>query len=383
MSQGSSLRYGALIAWAATVLTGAMVFAPAKAADLGGDCCADLEDRVAELEATTVRKGNKKVSVTLYGDINQQVLFWDDGVESNVYVENNSYKTSRFGLRGTAKIGGDWTSGYRIEIENRHARSRDLDQFDDDNTDDPLGSLVVRHSWMYLNSKKLGELRWGLTWSPKDDITKDTHVLDQIVDTMHSDFFNNQGFFLRSELSPKNAEGLSNIRFIDIARCYSTSSALFDCSTRRNMFVYVTPVWGGFWFNAGYGEDDIWSVSARYKKDWGANWKVGAGIAYEDFTDERVQAGAGGNAGFERNLREWAGEASILHKPTGLWANFSATASKDDDSNVQHAARSRVRRSPNGISPPISRSIRRRSTSTSAISISRRKSTSSTLPGTA
>src|SRR5690242_20778304 len=36
---------------------------PAKAADLGGDCCADLEERVAELEATTVRKGNKKVSV--------------------------------------------------------------------------------------------------------------------------------------------------------------------------------------------------------------------------------------------------------------------------------------------------------------------------------
>ena len=35
----------------------------AEAADLGGDCCADLEERVAELEATTVRKGNKKVKV--------------------------------------------------------------------------------------------------------------------------------------------------------------------------------------------------------------------------------------------------------------------------------------------------------------------------------
>ena len=45
----------------------AMSAHPAKAADLGGDCCADLEERVAELEATTVRKGNKKVSVTLSG----------------------------------------------------------------------------------------------------------------------------------------------------------------------------------------------------------------------------------------------------------------------------------------------------------------------------
>ena len=44
---------------------------PAHAADLGGDCCADLEERIAELEATTVRKGNKKVSVQLYGQLNK------------------------------------------------------------------------------------------------------------------------------------------------------------------------------------------------------------------------------------------------------------------------------------------------------------------------
>ncbi len=47
----------------------AMSTSPANAADfgVGGDCCADLEERVAELEATTVRKGNKKVSVTISG----------------------------------------------------------------------------------------------------------------------------------------------------------------------------------------------------------------------------------------------------------------------------------------------------------------------------
>jgi hypothetical protein len=43
----------------------------AEAADLGGDCCADLDERVADLEATTARKGNKKVSVELYGRVNQ------------------------------------------------------------------------------------------------------------------------------------------------------------------------------------------------------------------------------------------------------------------------------------------------------------------------
>jgi len=160
-----------LLIVAVALLVSSFAHKTAGAADLGDDCCADLEERVAELEATTVRKGNKKVSITLYGDVNHQVLLWDDGIETNVYVENNSYKTTRFGLKGSAKIGGDWTSGYRIEIESRVARSRDLDQFDDDNQDDPVGNLNVRHSWWYINSKQYGEMRLGLTWSPKDDIT--------------------------------------------------------------------------------------------------------------------------------------------------------------------------------------------------------------------
>jgi hypothetical protein len=43
---------------------GATVTTPAIAADLGGNCCADLEERIAELESTTARKGNRKVSLT-------------------------------------------------------------------------------------------------------------------------------------------------------------------------------------------------------------------------------------------------------------------------------------------------------------------------------
>ena len=56
---------------------------PAQAADLGGDCCADLEERIAELEATTARKGNRNVSLTVTGFTSAAVLFWDDGEESN------------------------------------------------------------------------------------------------------------------------------------------------------------------------------------------------------------------------------------------------------------------------------------------------------------
>src|SRR6476620_5363056 len=73
----------ALAALLGAVGTAVFVQKPARAADLDGDCCADLEERVAELEATTVRKGNKKVSITLYGRVSRIVNFWDDGAVSN------------------------------------------------------------------------------------------------------------------------------------------------------------------------------------------------------------------------------------------------------------------------------------------------------------
>jgi hypothetical protein len=52
---------------------------PAKAADLGGDCCADLEERVAELEATVARKGNRRMSLTISGQVSTAVMAWDAG----------------------------------------------------------------------------------------------------------------------------------------------------------------------------------------------------------------------------------------------------------------------------------------------------------------
>ena len=61
--------------------------AASAAADLGGNCCADLEERVAELEATTARKGNRKVSLTVW--VTSTRCFWDDGHERNAYIGTN------------------------------------------------------------------------------------------------------------------------------------------------------------------------------------------------------------------------------------------------------------------------------------------------------
>lgn len=309
---------------------------PAKAADLGGDCCADLEERVAELEATTVRKGNKKVKVQLYGRVNRLVNFWDNGQEANVYVLNNSYSSTRFGMNGKAKISDNWSSGFQIEIEDEGNLSKFVDQFND-NPDN--GSLNVRKSAIYIESERLGKIWLGQQETAKDNITKDTVVIKGLDQTMHADFYMNWSFFLRQTGFENNAalrHGLSTFRFRDIGRCYSTSSSAFDCSTRRNEVRYDTPEWEGWlkgWvFSTAYGEDDIWSVALRYQREWD-NWKIGAGYAFEDFTDELVNNGGGGVPfqGFKRHLKEYAGSASIIHKPTGLFLWGANGNSENDD----------------------------------------------------
>jgi predicted porin len=319
--------YAAMALICASCLSGNI----AKAADLGGDCCSDLEERVADLEATTVRKSNKKVSVTLYGQENKAALFWDDGSERNTYTVDNNYESSRFGVKGAAKLGGDWSAGYRLEVEFTGANSTRLNQFNDDNANDPLGPLNVRWSHIFVNNKKWGEVRLGLTGTPIYNITKDTNVTE-LEDTMHSDNRMNMSFLLR----PKGfdgAEGLSKIRWSDISRCYESANA-FVCSTRKNGVAYWSPNWQGFSASVGWFEDDEWGGALRYQKEWGETFEVGAGIGYANIRDERLQTAGGGLAGFERDFNEWAGSASIKHISTGLFLFNAFSFSDTDDSNA-------------------------------------------------
>ena len=96
------------------------------AADLGGDCCADLEERVAELEATTVRKGNRKVSLTVSGHIARSMGWYEDEYgDSEFYAQGHGPSGSRLQFSGTAALTTKWTAGYTV----RFRFSGDLNKF--------------------------------------------------------------------------------------------------------------------------------------------------------------------------------------------------------------------------------------------------------------
>jgi hypothetical protein len=121
----------------------ALAFAnPVAAADLGDSCCADLEERIAELEATTARKGNRKVSLSVTGYVTKQIMFWDDGVERNAYITDvGPTQATNVRFTGEAAIAAGWKAGYMIRIQ--------------DLTDNPMGSS------QFVDSTDMGSTcRW-------------------------------------------------------------------------------------------------------------------------------------------------------------------------------------------------------------------------------
>src|SRR5262245_48909300 len=105
------------LAAVAGLAMGGVALPSAKAADLGGDCCADLEERVAELEATTVRKGNRKMSLTITGQVDRMILWWDDRFQSNTYYGlDNTNSSTRFSFLGQAKVNPKVNIGFEIML---------------------------------------------------------------------------------------------------------------------------------------------------------------------------------------------------------------------------------------------------------------------------
>ncbi len=277
------------------------------AADFGGDCCADLEERVAELEATTVRKGNRKVSLTIYGQVNTGVMYWDNGNEDNVYVVDNDNSSTRFGIKGKAQINAEWAAGYKIEIETESASSNRVRE---DNDDLNNSDILIRQAYWYLESKRLGRVGVGSQHTSNSGIAE----IDLGGTNVVALFDTKQGRALEAYAN----NGAGNFNIGQLGNYYWGNG---EFNQNRNIVRYDSPTFAGFVVTAAWGEDDIWDVALRYAGEFGSI-KVAAGIAYGEDTDFSADNGGLGSA--ERKNEVINGSISALHMPTGLFLTFAA-----------------------------------------------------------
>jgi hypothetical protein len=288
----------------------------AKAADLGGDCCADLEERVAELEATTARKGNRRVSLTISGQVTTHIMAWDDGNDSNTYVVDNTAGAggSGFTFAGTAKINPNVTAGFDLALGvSTGARSNQVSQTDDDGgaTGD-TNIAVLRANW-YLDHKTLGRITVGRINTASAGATAVDLGGAGVIANVNLSYWNGgfqSGVGTWSALLGGNVGG----------------SAL----SRANGVMYSTPTFGGFSASVSGGEDDYWDAALRYAGEF-SGFRIAAAIAYTDNVGGFGEfGGIGGEAGGAVKPTSVKGSASVLHVGSGLFLT-GAYVNQDHD----------------------------------------------------
>lgn len=301
--------------------------APVQAADLGGDCCTDLEERVAELEATTARKGNRKVSLELSGHVNEAVLWWDDGAESNANFVTNDNARTRFRFKGKAKISKDLEAGYQIEIGIRTANSKRFTQNNSKGAATTDYGMDVRDSYWFLKSKTYGKGSLGLQASATDQITEINQTQTASFAKYSDVEDTGLGLLLRSSNNGR-LSGLSWRRLIG-----DGGDQPGEGERRFNVAKYESPEFAGFVASASWGEDDFWDVALNYSGEF-AGFKIAAGIGYGEIIDNlqtnTVCAGTNAVGGHDASCTQFGGSFSVIHQQSGLFVNFGAGQKVDD-----------------------------------------------------
>jgi hypothetical protein len=269
------------------------------AADIASRCCADLEERVAELEATSAREGSRATNLLIYGQVNRALLVWDDGAARDAYVTDNDASSSRLGLLGESRVNGGLYVGFRMEVEMKDAASNLVSNgpAGDEGT---LEEIRLRKAYVYVDSDDLGRVSLGQQSPATDDIT----IINLGARMSDAALHYNNNFAMKLDFGT----------MVTTDRAWSHFAHTVD-SFRGDFLRYDSPAIHGFVLTAAVGENDVWDVGLRYAGDWD-EVQIAGGVGYMDAR--------------EHALEDIRGSLSVLHKDSGLFLS-AAGGVRDDD----------------------------------------------------
>ena len=321
-----------LIAIVGSLLIGST---PAKAvAGFDVDCCADLEARIAELELTTMRKGNKKLSVKLSGWIFKMGTWWDDGHESNLYWgDGETTLSSHLQISTSAQISPGWSAGHvlRLEWPGDSASAGILEnQFNDNAWLFSPSTANTLYSYLWLKSDTWGTFNWGQLSQATDNVGLLPDLSNTILKS-NAVVYNGVGMFVRPRHAKNATDLATDFVWFNVLTCLAGGGIGADCNGYPgNAVRYNSPPFAGLSMSTSYGEDDIWDIAVKYAADWG-KFKISAAYGFTHVADEGCTApfactnipffGGGGvpSQGYRKQVELHQVGISLMHVPTGLW----------------------------------------------------------------
>jgi hypothetical protein len=331
------LRAGLLSHCSTIVLTLGLTTVSISAADHGESCCADLEDRIAELEAATALKGNRKMSLTIAGSVNRVVLWWDDGRSSGTYYGlDNTNLASRFVFSGSAKMTPKVAIGFDIVVDARGPGTTSAaSQLDEDGkltifipnvnngSAGPIGipSLNAHNADPYFGDGR--RMTWWLEHEDVGRLTVGRGDMAGVWATIDltGNVYNagsvglgllNGSFLIRGPVGQYYAMVWANI---------TDAAAAFD---RTELVRYDSPTWKGFIYSASVAEaGDYWGTMLRYLGEHDG-FRLAGQLGYEHATDiatPGIEDPANvAYTGRRPDVTGWSLALSVMHLPSGIFA---------------------------------------------------------------
>ena len=275
---GGLFKTTSLAALAATAFVFSGAVAPASAADLGGNCCADLEERIAELEATTVRKGNRKVSVTLSGFVAHTSCGGTTAAVSDMYIGDGGNYGSRFRFVGAAKISPTVTAGFLYEF----GVSQQRHQLDEPGATAAMiwvasaAPASLRDSTVWLRHSQLGMVKVGHGSTATDNLV----LIDLGGMAAPARRMSRCTTAASSCRERRSFDDRHRQRRTDLGACACVATSLgtraaatTSCTRRRRLH--------GFTVQTAVAEDNYWDVALRYAGEH-HGFRLAFGIGYQE-----------------------------------------------------------------------------------------------------
>ncbi len=287
----------------------------ATSGETASDCCADIESRLAELNA--IGKGNRAMSLEISGQVHRALLHWSDGQERNTYSVDPTSWGSYTDFEGDAELEQGWEAGFLLQLEYPIGESAELNQ---DLTTTPA-TPVIGAANIYLEQEDLGRITIGFQTEAHDHVTEsDLSGTDQFSGPATSDW--NGGFRIVGPSSGKvDADELT---------WSSIGADNIGDGDDANAVRYDTPEIQGFQTSVSWAQAGVAALGLRYSYD-GKLFGVEAGAAAARYNEPERSPCI--DIDPRSGCTTIAASISVLHKPSLISLTLAGAQIVDDPSD--------------------------------------------------